>query len=170
MKTITFNTQPTNIDEFVQLRNQYANTPEGGAAIMLLALKIYAQDEVFGRQCLVVAIDRNYLSKGNDYKGFTVSASSMSLIKSQIAQNNKIPSSYIQGGTPENDYTVSLPFVYTFGRIDDNGETSKVFVKCYGADSDRPMSFRKNNKGLWKCTNWSSVIVGIKKKPIDDDI
>lgn len=170
MKTITVNTLPKDIDEFVQLRNQYSNTPEGGAAIFLLALKIYSDDEALGKQCLVVAVDRSALSNGDDYKGYSISTGSMRFIKSQIMQNKKIPSSYIQGATPENDYAVSLPYVYTFNRIDVNGEYAKVFVKCYGADSDRPISLKKNNKGIWKATNWSSVIVGVKRKPIDDDI
>ncbi len=174
MKKITINSMPSSIEEFVQLRDQLAQTPEGGATVFLLALKIFVENEQFGKQCLVVAADRNRLQEGDDYKGFSLFRSDMSLLNSQLSKNNKIPNSYIDGASPENNYSVSLPFVYTFSRQKYSGDESegviKIFVKCYGADIDRPIQLRRNNRGLWKVTNWSSVIVGIKKPPIDDDI
>ena len=174
MEKITINSMPSTIEEFVQLRDQIAQKPEGGAAIFLLAMKIFVENEQLGRQCLVVAADRNSLQEGNDYKGYSLLRSQMSLLSSQLSKNPKIPNSYIEGATPENNYSVSLPFVYTFSRQKYSGDESegviKIFVKCYGADTDRPIQLRRNNRGLWKATNWSSVIVGVKSPPVDDDI
>ena len=42
-KTITINHIPTNIDDFLEIRNSTAKTPEGGAAIMILALLVYCK-------------------------------------------------------------------------------------------------------------------------------
>ena len=174
MKKITIKTLPSSIDEFVQLRDQIAKTPEGGAAILLLALKIFADNEQLGKQCLVVASDRSRLQEGDDYKGYSIVHSDMNLLSSQLSKYPNIPNSYIEGASPENNYSVTLPFVYTFSRQKYSGDESegviKIFVKCYGADIDRPIQLTRNNRGLWKATNWSSIIVGIKKPPIDDDI
>ncbi len=174
MKTITISSMPSTIEEFVTLRDQISTTPEGGASLFLLALKIFTENENLGKQCLVVTADRNALQEGDDYKGFKIRNSDMSLIKSQLSKNNKIPNSYIQGATPENNYAVNPPFVYSFSTNKYSGNEAegqiKLFVKSYGADSDRPITVKRNNRGIWKASNWSSVIVGIKKPQIDDDI
>ncbi len=174
MRTITINSLPSTIEEFVALRDKIATTPEGGATIFLLALKIYVQNEKLGEQCFVVAADRQALQTGNVYKGYKLSNSSLSLIKSQLSKNPKIPDSYIQGASPENNYAVNLPYVYTFSENKYSGNEAdgriKLFVKSYGADSDRPITVVRNKRGIWKANNWSSVIVGIKKTQIDDDI
>ena len=174
MRTITINSLPSTIEDFVALRDKIATTPEGGATIFLLALKIYVQNEKLGEQCFVVAAERQALQTGDIYKGFQLSNSSLNLIKSQLAQNPKIPDSYIQGATPENNYSVSLPYVYSYSENKFSGSEAegriKLFVRSYGADSDRPITVVRNNRGLWKANNWSSVIVGIKKPQIDDDI
>ena len=165
---------PSNIEEFVQLRDEIANTPEGGATIFLLALKIYAENPEFGKQCFVVAADRNRLTSGNAYKGYELSRADFSLIESQLKRNKRIPNSYIKGTKTENNYEVNLPYEYEFSSNPYSGDPKtgkyKLFVKCSGADSDRPIHVTKNNRGIWKASNWSSVVVGIKKPQIDDDI
>ncbi len=165
---------PSTIEEFEQLRNQIATTPEGGATIFMLALKIYYTNQSLGHQCLVIAADRGHLTEGNIYKGFQLMRSDLSLITSQLQRNPKIPDSYIKGGTPENNYSIQLPYIYEYSENRTSGTENegymKLFITCYGADSPRPIHVKKNNRGIWKVVNWSSVIVGIKKPPVDDDI
>ena len=42
---VQFDRIPGSIDDFVALRNQVATTPQGGAAMMVVALLAYVEDE-----------------------------------------------------------------------------------------------------------------------------
>ncbi len=44
-----------------------------------------------------------------------------------------------------------------------NRETGqyKVFVACSGAELPRPVTLKKNDQGLWKASEWSSLLVGV---------
>jgi hypothetical protein len=55
---------------------------------------------------------------------------------------------------------------------DIDANTVKVFVKCTGADSPRPITLVKNDKGIWKAKEFSSLLVGIKAPPsnVKDDL
>ena len=57
-------------------------------------------------------------------------------------------------------------------QLEVQAERAKVFVWSSGADSPRPLTLIKNNRGLWKATNWSSLTVGIRPPaaPLDDDL
>ncbi|MBN1253512.1 MAG: hypothetical protein JXR51_03165 [Bacteroidales bacterium] len=173
-QTITISSVPGTVEEFITLRNQQATTPEGGAALFMLALKIYNDYPELGQQCLVLSVDKNLLWEGDVYKGYSLSKSDISLIDRQFAGNNKIADAYIKGGNPENSYSVKLPYVYEFTNNAYSGDKShgefKVFVKCYGADSPRPINMRKNDKGIWKAASWSSILVGVKVPPASDDL
>ena len=56
----------------MKLRNKIAKTPEGGATIFMLALKIYETNKELGNKCLVVAVSRKSLRGGDVYKGFDI--------------------------------------------------------------------------------------------------
>ena len=62
---------PETIEEFVALRDQIGHTPQGGAAMMIVALLLYAEDNALGKQCLTVAVDRDRLMEGIEgYRGW----------------------------------------------------------------------------------------------------
>ena len=172
--TVKIKKLPTSIDEFVQMRNNIATSPEGGAAMFLVALKIYVENPELGKQCLVTVVNRNSLREGTTYKGYQLLNTDMNLIERQMGHDKNIPNSYIKGSSPQNNYTVKLPYEYEFTSNRYSGDKIngpfKLFVKCSGAYSPRPMSLKKNNRGIWKLSNWSSVLVGIAKPPIDDDL
>jgi hypothetical protein len=174
MAIITINKQPTTIEEFVELRNQISITPEGGATLFLLAFKIFNENEELGHQCLVVAADQNSLTQGTVYRDFQLMKNEINLMKSQLSQNRRIPNSYISGTKVDDNYEVQLPYNYEFTTNAYSGDESKgsvkLFVKCSGADSPRPLIMIKNDKGIWKASQWSSVLVGIKKPAKKDDI
>ena len=174
-QTVTVKQVPNTVEDFVKYRDKIAKTPEGGATIFLLALKIYTDNPKLGKQCLVVAVGRNNLQSGDVYKGHELLKSDMSLIKRQIInKNRRLPNSYIKGSSPENLYKVKLPYTYEYMSNPSSGDVSsgvyKIFVKCSGADSPRPINLEMNNRGYWKATSWSSLLTGIKKPPVDDDI
>ena len=162
--------QPKNVEAFVTLRNAVAVTPEGGAAMFLLALKIYVDNPKLGEKCFVISVDKSLLKEGKVYKAYKLANEDMDLIKRNMDNNKLIPNSYILGSSPENNYKVKLPYEYKFnvnllGKAKDG---TKVFIKSSGAENKRQLMVKKNNRNLWKVTTWSSVLIDIKE-PVDDD-
>ena len=169
---------PQSVEEFIGLRDQIAHTPDGGAAMMVIALILYAVDEALGRQCLTIAVDRQRLEEGPDgHKGWRLRTADMRRIALQLESRPHIPRSYVKGATPRNGYQLPVP-PYVFevsGNLysgDASSGTFKVFVTSSGASSPRPVTVRRNNRGVWKAYEWSSLIVGVAppSQSIDDDL
>jgi hypothetical protein len=158
---------PQSIEEFISLRDKHATTPQGGAAIWVMAAIIYAQNPELGRQCLIIASDKSLLGNSNKgYQGFDFGNSSDYLIK-QIDSKKHVPNSYIQGTSVETGYKLgNAPYKIACSTNPYSGKEEdgriKVFVKCTGADSDRPITLVRNDKGIWKAVEFSSLVVGIK--------
>lgn len=167
LETVTIHQIPTSTEEFIELRNKMATTPQGGASMFILALKIYAENAELGKNCLIIASDASLLvpSKGG-YKGFSIGSSTWGLIKRQIRSYPYLPNSYIVGSSAKNAYKVKLPFQVDShsnpysGNLEDGN--FKIFIKCSGASSARPIRLTKNRKGYWKAKEFSSLLVGIK--------
>lgn len=172
---IEINKLPSTMEEFIILRDQLSKTAEGGAAIFLLALKTLIDKPEIGIKFLVASVDRQRLTTGSTYKGFDLLPNDLNLIKSQFKNNSLIPNSYIEGTSYTNNYTPQLPYKYLFTSNLYSGNPAensyKLYVKCSGADSPRPIAMQRNDKGIWKASEWNSVLVGIKKSiQIIDDI
>jgi hypothetical protein len=159
---------PESIEDFVALRDAVAKTPQGGAAMMVVALLAFAEDEALGQQCLTVAVDRGRLQEGPDgYKGWQLRKSDMRRIGEQVARQSYLPKAYIKGATPENGYTLPAPpYIIEFSDNPYSGDpasgTYRVFVACSGAASPRPTTLKRNDKGIWKVFEWSSLVVGVQ--------
>jgi len=175
---VKISSEPTSIDEFVKLRDEIAKTPEGGAAMFVLAMRKYQANPKENIGYLIVSIDKSRLeeNQGEDsYKGYTIAKSDMWTVKTQLTKNNYLANSYFKGTSNQNGYAAKAPFVVEckknqYSDIDAN--TVKVFVKCTGADSPRPITLVKNDKGIWKAKEFSSLLVGIKAPPsnVKDDL
>jgi hypothetical protein len=174
---VVIDKMPASIEEFVQMRDKIATTPQGGVATFIVAMYLYTQDKELGTACLTIAMDMGRLTSGNAYKGYAPNTSDFRLIQSQLQQNPHLPRSYFKGTSPENQYT--LPS----GRLEINCSTNpysgnaadgklKVFTVSTGADSPRPMVVKRNDKGLWKADEWSSLLVGCRKPvvQVSDDL
>ena len=119
------------------------------------------------------------MNQGTYYKNFQPSNADESLIKSQLNNYPYVTASYFLGSSPENNYTIpegELSFELSSNNYSgdkDNGPF-KVFIKCSGAASPRPMTLKKNDKGIWKAHEFSSLVVGIQKpssaNPPSDDL
>jgi hypothetical protein len=177
LNPVIIDKMPQNIEEFVQLRDRIATTPQGGVAIFVIAMHLYTQDPKLGEACLTIAMDASRLKVGNAYKGFAPNDSDFGLLKSQLQQHPHLPRTYFKGTSPENGY--ALPK----GKLEINCQTNpysgkesegkiKVFTICTGADSARPMQLQRNDKGLWKATEWSSLLVGVRRPVVktSDDL
>jgi len=174
---VQFDQLPKSIDAFVTLRNQAAATPQGGAAMMVVALLVYAEDEELGQQCLTVAVDRERLFEGpKGYKGWQLSNRELQFLRRQLEGKAYLPRSYVAGTSPEGGYLLADP-PYKIECTDNqySGDsasgTYKVFVACSGAASPRPVTVKVNDKGIWKALEWSSLVVGVQppaKRTSDD--
>lgn len=174
-QTVKISDTVTSVEKFLQIRDKIATTPEGGAAMFLLAMKIYSDDPKLGKQCLVIAADQDNLQKGDTYMEFDLMPLEMKMIKMAIIdKNRRLPYSYIQGSKPENNYTVKLPYIYEFSTNSESGDaatgTYKLLVKCSGDVTYRSVTIKKNNRGLWKALEWGKLLGGIKKPPFDDKL
>ncbi|MFC1504777.1 DUF6935 domain-containing protein [Spirochaetota bacterium] len=163
---------PETVEEFTEMRDKVAKTPEGGALMFIAALNMYAQDNEEGTKALVVAIDKQHLSKNKKsgmYKNYSIRNF---YTISQMRHKPYIARSYIDGTSPENSYALGKPpytvkmftTVHSFyhkGRF-------RIMVHCSGADSPRPITVRANKKGIWKAYEYSSLVMGIRK-PVEED-
>lgn len=173
-ETVTVESLPGTVEEFVSLRDKLAVTPEGGAAVLITAMQIYSRNETLGLQCLTISLDNKSLQKGKTYKGFTPAQPAMFLIK-QIDRQKHLPDAYVKGATWENAYAVNAPFEYEFTRQKNSGSDEsgkvKVFITTPGVRA-RPITLTRNDKGLWKASEFSSVFVSVKqpKQETNDDL
>ncbi len=150
------------------MRDEVATAPEGGAVMMVVALMVYARDEQAGLQCLTVAVDQSRLMDGpKGYKGRQLASNNLQRIRLQIHGKEYTPSSYVQGTSPQNGYQLPTP-PYSFACSsnpysgDASSGTYKVFIATSGAPTPRPVTVKVNDKGIWKASEWSSLIVGVK--------
>ncbi len=175
MMTITLPSVPDNIDSFVEIRDQIAISPEGGAAIFVLAMMMFENDRKLGEQAFTVALDRTNLSESMmGYKGFTPSQN-IKFHLDRFEGKNYWGKSYVAGTSFEDGYKLPSTLKVEIGRNTSSEQSNgdiKVFVKCTGADTPRPITLRKNDKGFWKATECSSMFVDMRapKQFISDDL
>lgn len=167
-QTIQIPKIPPSIEAFGALQAQLAQTPEGGAALMVLALLLYSENAALGQACLALAVDANRLQPGAEgYGGQQLQRRELALIRTQITGQGHLPRSYIAGATPENGYALpEPPYTITTSRNPYSGDEAAGQVKCFvassGAASPRPVTLRRDAEGLWKASEWSSLLSGIR--------
>jgi len=172
--TIEIGHLPQSIEEFVALRDRIADTPEGGAATMIVALFMYAEDQVLGEQALTVAVDRERLQEAADgYRGWQVRKRPLQSIRRQILDSPHIPRSYFLGTSPESGYRLPEPPLRIECRSgpysgDMDNRTYKVFVTSSGAPSARPVTLHRNQRGFWKAYEWSSLLLGVRPPSVHE--
>jgi hypothetical protein len=169
---------PDSIEGFVVLRNDVAITPQGGAAMMVVALQLCTQDETLGRQCLTASIERRQLVEGpKGWKGVQLRNRDLALLERQLQTHPYLPTTYFVGTSASNGYELPAP-PYAVECSDNmysgrkGSGSHKVFVTCSGAASARPVTLVENQNGVWKASEWSSLIVGVRSpaEPAEDDL
>lgn len=173
-QTTTIKQLPKSVDEFIKFRNEIATTPEGGITVFMTALKVYQTNKELGGKFLVLSVDKKSLREGNTYKGYSLFKQDIQLINNQLAKYPYVLNSYFEGTSPKNAYKAKLPYKMKFSSNTYCGDPKtgkyKLFVACSGADSPRPVHIKKNDKGIWKVSNWNSLLVGVKPIPETDDL
>ena len=158
--TLKIKALPKTVDEFKALRDDLAKTPEGGVAVMIVAMTVYSDDAKLGTQFLTLALDSDKLSDGKE--GVSGKQPSPGLLRDFKDRNGAKPwvaKSAFQGTSPATGYVLptgglTIKFKEQDGDVKDT--TAKIFVYTSGADAPKPMQIKKNDKGLWKATEWSS--------------
>jgi len=164
---------PSSMDEFVSLRDRIARTPEGGAAGFVVAMIMYGGDAGLGLQAFTLALDMDELASGTVYKGYRPKR----IWDDRWAQIDKFPflgKIYVKGTKADDAYALPdgpLASTVTEVRLQADG-SAKAFVATTSGNMPRPLLLKKNDKGLWKVSDASSVFVGPSALPpvkkIDD--
>jgi hypothetical protein len=167
---------PDSVEAFRTLRDELATTPHGGAAMMILALLLYSGEPQLGQACLTVAVDGDQLVAGpHGYRDRQLRNRDLRRIAEQLGAQPYLPQAYAGGTSPENHYRLpGPPWSFEFAANPHSGDPAsgvyKVFVRCSGADSPRPVTLQRNQRGHWKAREWSSLVTGIQPPvPVDDD-
>jgi hypothetical protein len=174
-ESITVADLPGTTEEFLTLRDSLAQTPEGGAALFVVALLKYVEDPALGEQYLTIALDLQNLTKSEQgYKGYRP-GNSIQYHQRRIHGMKHLPGSYVVGTSAAEGYQAGPPYQFDFSRnkfSEIKADQIKVFIACTGAASPRPITLRRNDKGLWKVYEASSLFVGVvaPAAPDGDDL
>lgn len=164
------------IEEFITFRDATADTPEGGAAVFVLAMILRTQDEDLGHDALVVALDAGELrSDAAGYRGFTLGNRPGEFVRRYLDPSPYLAHSYVLDTSPDDQY--ALPPNRTVGLTRNrlsviSDDRVKVFVASSGADTPRPITLQRNNRGVWKAYEYSSLFVGVRPpaQVVDDPL
>lgn len=141
-ETFVFDTLPKNVEELKALQEADLLSPFKTAALTIVALCSFCENEEAAVEML------NFL-KGPA----PLSVFEKQFIKERLAGKAYKPLSYFKGATPENGYIPDTPYIievletpYSF----DNENWATLYVKSGGADSPRSIKFReKPSTGQW---------------------
>lgn len=157
---------PSSTEEFLQLRNKLASTPEGGAACFVASLLAFSKSQELGMQCFTIAIDKRNVIRGNVYKGYAPLGSVMYHVN-RISGYKMWPYlgyAYIKGAKASQNYAVTGPLAIESYRQKNSGSDEsgqvKVFINCDGFRA-RPVTLRRNDKGIWKAYEFSSLMLNV---------
>ena len=168
--TVTINRIPHTIEKFIELRAQIANTPQGAAVMMLVAMRIYQDYPDEGMKCLTANSTYPLVAdaSGNDtYNGQRMSNTSE--LKRKLADYSYLPMVYFKGASPSNGYVPKGPPYqveasvnqYCYNSSTDGSLRIKIFIATLGADSPRPVTVRKTGD-LYSVTEYSSLYLAPK--------
>ncbi|GAB4404831.1 MAG: hypothetical protein OHK0053_30510 [Microscillaceae bacterium] len=159
---------PYHIQRFKETQVQLEDSPEGAAAMFLLAMHIYRQYPIEGSKALITACggaatkDASQASNPtNRFEGRALLDVEYARIVEQLERYPNLANAYFKGATPTNAYTPEQPFKIEFPSKQVSESSTKVFVRTAGAASDRPIRVILVNS-KWRVEEYSSVLSGIQ--------
>lgn len=161
---------PKNVDEFLSMRDELGQTPNGGATCFLVALIVYANNADLGTKLLTIAIDRDMLIQGNGYNGFQPKVSDLATIRTSLAQKSYFFNTFIENAYAEQNYKLPnenliIHFVQNPPAMyKETSEIYRILVKCNADSKPRMLKMRKDYKGFWKVYEWSAILAEFPKK------
>lgn len=158
-KTFTFSTLPESFAQMQALPEAALQDPFQTAALTVLALCAYSAEEAVGIEML------NWLKGPRPLSGHEIS-----FLKDRFRDGKKIPFSYFNGATPENDYIPPAPYTVTVEAgpyADANAGYKKLHIRSGGADNPREVLLRQKGDGTWLL--WDQfLMVGIRQPKSQD--
>lgn len=161
---------PRTPEEFLALREVHGSSPAGAAALFTAALITYSENPEAGLPMLILILvnDGSLLQSataGQGYRGYDLSRNTRYLID-RVLTAPWIPRSYVQGTSPANQYTIApgpLRFAFSSNNYSQvSPDEVRIFITSTGADSPRPLRLKRNDAGLWKVAEFSSLVVGVR--------
>ena len=142
METFTFKSLPENVEELKALPEASLDSPFKTAALAMAALCHYEKNPEETFEML------NFL-KGPE----PLSTYEKQFIKERLSGKTYKVKSFFAGATPQNNYEPSTPYTIT---VSDNSYSypeenwATLYIQSGGADSPRPIKFRKKpSTGQW---------------------
>ena len=147
---------PETVEAFKMLLEEKQENEFEVAALTVAALCVYPKDKQASLDML------NALRGPRELSQFDIQ-----FIRDRFMDGKDyVPRSYFKGATPENDYTVSEPYIVA---VEENPYTheqegySKLFLKSGGADSPRHVQLRLAKDGKWYL--WDQMLLGGIRQP-----
>lgn len=161
---------PKNVDEFLVMRAELGQTPNGGATCFLVALILYANNADLGTKLLTMTIDRDMLIQGSSYNGFQPKVSDLAAIRASLVQKSYFFNTFVGNANPEQNF--QLPnenLVFDFvqnppAMYKETGEIYRLLVRCNADPKPRMLKMRKDYKGFWKVYEWNTILAKFPEK------
>lgn len=153
---VTIDHIPENSEQFKEMVQTAANTPERVCAAFLCALALFIRDKDAGTEAM------NILRGPRPMTPYDAQ-----FLRDRLRGKEYLPLAYFEGATPENSYTPAMPYVLNVladpRPQDVEPGYVRVFLKTAGADSPRPVKLRqKPSTGEWFLWEYSSPLSGIR--------
>ena len=95
---------PKNVQEFVALQGKIAKHPKGALVMLILAAKVFTENEKEGMKCFTACLARDILKRDyRGYKGFVPGRNFMWKLN-YLRRMPWAPNSYFDGTSQETDY------------------------------------------------------------------
>ncbi|HHW94000.1 MAG TPA: hypothetical protein GX734_05840 [Clostridiaceae bacterium] len=157
----TFPDFPRTNDEFLSIASDLMVRPEGTAALLIVALKVYTKDRETGLAMLNHLHGPRPLS--NHDKQF---------LRDRLSDKLYLPDSYALGATVENNYTPNEPFTVDVAHDPVSANEDNLFrvrITSSGADTPRLVVLRrKKSGGDWFLWEYPGIVSGIRIPKAED--
>ncbi len=157
---------PQTMDEFAGMRDAMAVHPEGGAAYMVLAGLMYAQDETLGLQAITSMMEGDKLTGPAVYKDKGLPAEQVTRLSERWGSPGGkayVPRSYVQDTHQDDGYVLPQPPYVVKVRLSQQDKgVAKVLVWSTGAQTPRPLTLVKDDAGVWKVRDFQALLQDVK--------
>ncbi len=165
--SVLFVKPPQDGAAFAEIAGTYNKSPQGAAALFVMAMLSFSQKPINGLQSFAQCVWPDMLVVGElGYNNKQLKEADIQKLRTQIGAMTYLPKSYIKGATadnlyllPKQNYVVEVQTTVMSG--DPASGLMKVFVRCSGAAVPRPITLKKDANGLWYVYEWSAMLTEV---------
>ncbi len=166
---VTFTHIPSDYDEFEYVYQILGETPYGAAAMMPMAMEMYARDSKVGEQCIKLINAENNVSSVMSI----VSQKLKNVGEGDSYRQRYLPAAVLEGATPENGYNPKKPYTINMKASANkhqemqlyDGTVMYIYIMGKGWDTEqRSIEIVKTSDSeLFKVFNCPSLYVQCKR-------